>query len=105
MRVLALSGTVFIALLALVAGLCSAGEPETLGPTPEETQEVVAASNAFAWKLFQQVAAGGDENICLSPSSIHTALTMTYTGAAGETAKLMHEALSLPSEELMAHVE
>ncbi len=80
-------------------------ELETLGPTPEEMQEVVAASNEFAWKVFQQVAAGSEENVCFSPSSIHTALTMTYTGSAGETAKQMHAALSLPSEELMAHVE
>jgi serpin B len=92
-----------VVVLSLSAFACE--EIELLGPTPDQMQEVVTASNAFAWKLFGQMAADSDENICFSPSSVHTALVMTYTGAGGETAKQMHESLSLPSEELMAHIE
>ena len=97
-----------IVVVALTLGLCGptvALDVATLGPTPEETQEVVAAGNTFAWELYAQVAAGEEDNVFFSPSSIHTALAMTYAGAQSATADQMHAALSLPADEMMAHVE
>lgn len=78
---------------------------ESLGPTPEETREIVEAANTFAWRLHAQLANEEAGNVIVSPSSIHAALTMAYTGAKGETATQLHAALALPSDELMAHVE
>ncbi|MHC4562795.1 MAG: serpin family protein [Planctomycetota bacterium] len=66
----------------------------------DDVPQIVQASNAFAWKLYAQVTKDKEENVFFSPSSIHTALTMTYAGAAGLTAEQMYEALSLPDEEV-----
>jgi serine protease inhibitor len=41
----------------------------------------------FACNLYNQMAGTTSGNIFFSPSSIWTALAMTYAGAAGETAE------------------
>lgn len=68
--------------------------------------QLVAGNTAFALDLFQ-VLAGPDGpkaglNFVVSPYSISTALAMTYSGARGETAKEMADALhfTLPDERL-----
>src|SRR5438552_4077217 len=42
------------------------------------------ATNDFAAELYRQLATG-EQNLCVSPYSIETALAMTFAGADGET--------------------
>jgi serpin B len=60
-------------------------------------------NNAFAQRLYAQLGQGAD-NLIFSPTSVSTALAMTYAGAGGTTAKEMAEALSftLSGEQLHA---
>jgi len=57
----------------------------------DETK-VVAGNNRFALALYRHVGAKAG-NVFFSPSSIHTALAMTYAGARGTTAEEMARAL------------
>jgi serpin B len=65
----------------------------------EDVQSLAAATNAFAFDLYRELAEG-DGNRFLSPFSIHVALSMTAGGAEGATAeelqRVMH--LELPRE-------
>jgi len=58
---------------------------------------LVAADNRFAFKVFQQVAqeASPDSNLFLSPLSAAMALAMAYNGAAGVTQSEMQSTLEL----------
>lgn len=62
---------------------------------------VVEGSNKFALDLYQQLCSD-EGNLFFSPSSISTALAMTYAGAAGETeaemAKTLH--FEMPKDQL-----
>jgi serpin B len=49
----------------------------------------IPRADTFAADLYRRLAGKRDGNILFSPVSIHTALAMTYGGAAGETAKQM----------------
>ncbi|MHC5073067.1 MAG: serpin family protein, partial [Planctomycetota bacterium] len=51
------------------------------------------ASNAFGCDLYRQLAANETGNLFVSPYSISVALTMTRTGAVGETAAQMDKVL------------
>ncbi len=55
------------------------------------------ATNELAVELHRQLATG-DENLCLSPYSIESALAMTYAGADGETRTEMARVLHLPND-------
>lgn len=59
-----------------------------------DIEALVTANNAFAIDLYQQLAQEAG-NIFFSPYSIHSALTMTYAGARGETAAEMAEVLRI----------
>src|SRR6266567_484102 len=52
------------------------------------------ASNQLAIDLHHQLATG-DENLCVSPYSIESALAMTFAGADGETRTEMARVLHL----------
>ncbi|MGB7538042.1 MAG: serpin family protein [Anaerolineales bacterium] len=54
--------------------------------------ELVRGNNEFAFALYPQLSAGG-ENVFYSPYSISIALAMTYAGAKGRTAEEMAQAL------------
>jgi serpin B len=101
-----------IAALALVA--CSGvATPVDNGPTvqvaqasatrvpaasiaPQSLAAAVTANNAFALDLYARVSANsGSSNLMTSPLSASLALTMTYAGAAGQTASEMASALHL----------
>jgi len=66
--------------------------------------KLVEGNSQFACDLYTKVAAGGDQNIFLSPYSISTALGMTYAGARGNTEKQMAATLhfDLPQDRLHA---
>ncbi len=68
----------------------------------EGTPAVVEGSSAFAIDLYAKLAGQTKENVFFSPASVSTALSMTYAGAAGDTAKQMAKTLhfSLPGDKL-----
>src|SRR5438270_12937816 len=55
------------------------------------------ATNELAVDLHRQLAIG-DENLCVSPYSIETALAMTFAGADGETRTEMARVLHLTND-------
>jgi serine protease inhibitor len=55
------------------------------------------ATNELAVDLHRQLATG-NENLCISPFSIESALAMTFAGADGETRSEMARVLHFPSE-------
>lgn len=95
------------AMLPLAAALLAGGCREAAVTGPGTTrlpraltggeQQLVAASNAFAFKLYGAMAAGEapDTNIFISPLSVGMALGMTVNGAAGATRDSMLAALQL----------
>lgn len=74
--------------MTFLAWLTAWGEPAT------DPQKLVAANNAFAFDLMNQlVQAQPDANTFISPYSVSSALQMTANGAAGETRAEMQQAL------------
>ena len=55
------------------------------------------ATNGLAVDLHRQLATGND-NLCVSPYSIESALAMTFAGADGETRAQMARVLHFPSD-------
>jgi serpin B len=55
------------------------------------------ATNALGVDLHRQLATG-DENLCISPYSINSALAMTFAGADGETRTEMARVLHFPND-------
>jgi len=66
---------------------------------PEELTELSSAMTDFSFDSFSRIAEE-DENLFISPYSIHAALTMAYRGADGETAEEMAAVLGLTEMEL-----
>lgn len=64
--------------------------------TPTIASSVVDANNHFATDLYNRYKTK-DGNIFFSPYSIESALSMTYEGAKGETAKEIQNVLHLPN--------
>ncbi len=60
------------------------------------------ATNHLAVDLHRQLATG-DDNLCLSPYSIQSALAMTFAGADGETRTEMARVLHLPEADDAIH--
>src|SRR5438067_12920151 len=56
-----------------------------------------SATNQFAVDLHRQLATGND-NLCVSPYSIESALAMTFAGADGETRTEMARVLHFSSD-------
>ena len=67
----------------------------------EKMAAIVTGNNQFAVDLYAQLR-GGDGNLFFSPSSISTALAMTYAGARGTTEIEMAKALhfDLPQDQI-----
>jgi len=60
------------------------------------------ATNELGLDLYRQLATG-DQNLCLSPYSIQSALAMTFAGADGETRAEMARVLHFPSGDNAIH--
>ncbi len=81
--------------MMLLGGGCGMSDSESLAaPVEELDQRLVNANNRFGFELFRELAEEDDENLFISPSSIITALAMTYNGAEGETKTAMEETLN-----------
>ncbi len=92
-------GLPFLILILLipVAG-CNFFKPaESLAAPAEELDtRLVKANNSLGFNIFHELQTTDDaDNIFISPSSILTALAMTYNGAEGETRSAMEAALQL----------
>ena len=74
---------------------------------PEPDREIMAnfdaalanASNEFGFAMFKKLVEN-EENVFISPTSIYTALAMTYNGARGETLEAMASVLGVEGVEL-----
>ena len=98
-RLKTVSGILCLLLLAsTVAGGCTVfntGEG-LAAPVEEVDDRLVAANNNFGFKLFRELSGSNPgDNVFISPSSILTALAMTYNGAEEETRSAMEETLLL----------
>jgi serine protease inhibitor len=71
--------------------------PSARQVAPAFGEPVSRASNAFAFDLYDRLAAT-DGNLAFSPASISIALSMTAAGARTETAKQMHRVLHFPDD-------
>jgi serpin B len=69
---------------------------------PFTAADAAASGNAFACDLYRELC-GSEGNLFFSPSSIATALAMTYAGAAGGTAAEMAAVLHLPDDPPAVH--
>jgi len=67
----------------------------------DDLDRLVAGNNAFAFDLYHQLRSS-DGNLFFSPTSISTALAMTYAGARESTEQQMAETLhyGLPQSQL-----
>ncbi len=79
----------------LLAG-CKENEPPQPAATGVAT-EAASSVNDFALDLYRKLAAD-EGNLFFSPTSISTALTMTWAGAKGETARETANVLHLGSD-------
>ena len=93
--------------LALLFGLLGCGKspdvPPDPGPPPLEwsndMQAVADGNNRFACDLYGKLHEEKKGNLFFSPYSVHTALSMTATGAKGNTRAEMVKVLHLPADE------
>jgi serpin B len=69
-----------------------------------ETSPVAKGINQFGLDLHRRLAADGGNQV-ISPWSIHSALAMTYAGAAGKTHAEMAHALHLGDDEAANHAD
>ncbi|MHC4854228.1 MAG: serpin family protein [Planctomycetota bacterium] len=88
----------FVPLVPFLAGSVLPAQKPTSRPaaataTKTSDKSVARASNAFGCDLYRQLAANETGNLFVSPYSISVALTMTRTGAVGETAAQMDKVL------------
>ena len=95
------TGTLAIAASVAVVSILWAGDTvnkqEEMPLNGTDLATVVAGNNQFAFELYAQLAQEKG-NLFLSPSSISTALAMTYAGARGQTAQEMARTLHFTLE-------
>lgn len=85
-------------LIAMLAGGCSllGGSEGLAAPVEELDERLIEANNGLGLNLFRELTKSNPEkNIFISPSSILTALAMTYNGAEGGTRAAMEKTLQL----------
>ncbi|HMO15041.1 MAG TPA: serpin family protein [Pirellulaceae bacterium] len=91
-----------VAMLALAGCIGVSSRQFVYPPLPTEVsddaKQVSVASNQFALNLYQLLGER-EGNLFFSPASIATALTMTYSGAEGETHAQMGKVLNIDGDE------
>lgn len=72
-------------------------QPKEIRLTSEQSQ-IIDGANRFGFDLFQEVEGltKQNENVFISPMSVHMALAMAWNGAAGNTRTQMAEAMYFP---------
>jgi serpin B len=90
--------TVF-AFSSFVLAVKAQEERNIAAPGQHDDVEVIKKGiNEFALKLYAQLRSEATPNVIVSPYSISIALSMTQTGARGETAGQIGSVLNIPSE-------
>ena len=88
---------ILILALCIIYPSCKKNNPEviTRAPFTKSQEAILNSSNQFGFNLFKDLAPGiaDDKNLFISPLSISLALTMTYNGAASQTATDMQRTL------------
>ena len=84
-----------LCLLTVAVVLAGGSRSWAVEAPTEQTEQVVGASNTFAWAMYAEIVGGDDGNVFFSPASIHAALSMTRLGAVGRTAEQMDDVLRL----------
>ena len=87
---------ILLMMLLLIVQVVSAQETVDFSP-------LVEGNNAFAFDLYQQLAANDDGNVLYSPYSISLALAMTYAGARNETAQQIADTLRFDLSQEQIH--
>lgn len=90
----------FFALVLAAAACCArpAGSTAKTVPNsdPAAVSRLASAANGFGFELFRQLLAKDpDRNIFISPTSVATALGMTWNGARSETRQVMADVLEI----------
>jgi serpin B len=93
---------ILIAVLAMAGKQAGAQERKELFVS-DELKSLCESNNRFALDMYAQLAKSQSGNMFFSPTSIATALAMTYAGAEGVTQKEMAEALRLNLPEDQVH--
>lgn len=90
----------FLTLILFLTGCGTSSSPD-FGAAEfkkDDYKMITEANNRFAFDLLNELATNKEEpNIFFSPFSIHSALSMTYNGAEGDTQKEMAEVLHVNS--------
>jgi serpin B len=93
MLILRIPGSVLAATIIATARIAAAGD----------FSSAAHATNQLGLQLYRECAAP-DENLCLSPYSIQSALAMTFAGADGATRAEMMAVLHYPGDGDVIHV-
>ncbi|MEO0600570.1 MAG: serpin family protein [Myxococcota bacterium] len=90
-----LRSSVVVAVLLVACG----PEPREVSAPDGDIGVAVAATNAFTWDAYVQLVGDSDEdNLFVSPFSMHAALSMVLAGAEGETEAEMADVLHVSDE-------
>lgn len=91
--------TMLIYLMIIGCVLCfsflAVNEVEAEELKGRDMDRIVEGNNTFATDLYAQLVIKSQGNCFFSPNSVHAALSMTYLGARGQTAKEMANVLHL----------
>lgn len=71
----------------------------------QKNNNIVENNNNFAFRLFKNISEQDTNNVFISPISISTALSMTYDGAKGRTAREMRKTLGFTKDQADSHNE
>ena len=92
--------SLFLLLACLMVPIETSNAADT--KVSKEVQSISQSNNQFAFDLYQQLRSE-EGNVFFSPTSISTALSMTYAGAEGQTEKEIATVLKIKLPEDQVH--